>query len=573
MKKQKLLSMMMLIVMIIPLMVGCGSDDDGGSGATGSDLINKAIGTWMCTQSTDTGQGQTYQGVMVGKEVTINANGTYTSTSLSIGYTGTYTVSGNRITAKSNNGETFVFTVSISGDRMVWDGTASNGVTFNYVFVREGASQQTAISVTKEMISGTAWTVKNFNIERGSNNSVQIGKTVIFKTDGSFEGFNSMETAWRINNGRIETYYAPTNEPMYVYTLLSQSGDNVTIRMNGTLDDELQATLYLEKILYTENTNTTAEETFFSNKEQVLSIRDRCYLLCEAFVDAQLKLEKIRTNSGTVHNITPSSDEVKNAWESAYTAIQHANILIGYKDSFSGLFSTQEYNELLAEARFIRAFIYYNLTETWGDVPWITSASIAPETSYTPRANRLTILNNYLMEISEEIQNLSSQNDRLRVSRDAGLMLKAEIEMSIGDGSKAIATLNQINSNNYIATRSTSTKLEQFFIWALSQSSQTNVYYPVYTLMHHQLYLYETTGSADGLMLPILDINSDGVPDDVSIEKYWLQSNYLDYGYWAALKRMGKAQTVTGCYDYELLMPIPASEIMFNPALTQNPGY
>ena len=86
--------------------------------------------------------------------------------------------------------------------------------------------------------------------------------------------------------------------------------------------------------------------------------------------------------------------------------------------------------------------------------------------------------------------------------------------------------------------------------------------------MHHQLYLYEATGSKVGLMLPTIDPSLEG-----KIESYWLLSNDLDYGYWAALKRMGKAQEVTGCFEHELLMPIPYEDILRNPNLTQNPGY
>jgi len=45
------------------------------------------------------------------------------------------------------------------------------------------------------------------------------------------------------------------------------------------------------------------------------------------------------------------------------------------------------------------------------------------------------------------------------------------------------------------------------------------------------------------------------------------------YGYWAALKRLGKAQEMTGCYDYELLMPFPYQELLLNSKMAQNPGY
>lgn len=572
MKKLTFWSILSLMIALLPLVVACGGDDEtSGGGERDGDLISKAIGTWMCTQSTDVGQGQTYQGMMVGKEVTINANGTYTSTAQSIGYTGTYVVNGNKITARSNNGSTFVITVSIIGDRMTWDGTASNGVTFKYIFVREdNAAQQTTIPITSEMIAGTAWTVKSFTIERGSNSNIQNDKTIVFKTDGSCEGFHSMETAWRINSGRIETYYEKTNEPMYVYSLLSQNGDEVQIKMNGTLDDELQATLTLTKTLYEETPSSTTEESY--NKEQVLSIRNACYAHCAEFEEAQLKLEEIRTNSSTVHNITSSTWDVNVAWTEGYTTIQCANIILDHKDSFSSLFSTQELNSLLAEIRFLRAFVYYNITTLWGDAPFITTASVDGQSSYA-RYNKNTILDFALGEVNLILPDLTLQDDKLRISRDAGLMLKAELEMALGKTNSAITTLNEINTSPYVGTRATSTSLRPVFIWALAKSTQTNLYYPVYTLMHHQLYLYETTGNKDNLMLPVIDTNLDGVPDDAPIEAYWLKSEYLDYGYWTALKRMGKAQAVTGCYDYELLMPIPKNEIGLSQNMTQNPGY
>ena len=124
----------MLVVMALPMVVACGSDDDGPSG---DELKNQALGLWMCIESKDiVSGGKIYNGLMVGKEVNIMSNNTYTSTSSSFGYTGTYSFSGNTITAKSSAG-TFVVNVTVKGDKMTWDGTASNGTKFYYVFQRE----------------------------------------------------------------------------------------------------------------------------------------------------------------------------------------------------------------------------------------------------------------------------------------------------------------------------------------------------------------------------------------------------------------------------------------------------
>ncbi len=134
MKRLKIWSMMLFAVMM-PVLTSCSSDSD--DGAKDSELVKQAVGTWMCTKSTDSAVGQSYDGLLVGKQITIKADGTYTSTASSFGYRGTYSIKGNQITAKSSSGDTFVVTVSISGDRMTWNGTSSTGVTFYYVFTRE----------------------------------------------------------------------------------------------------------------------------------------------------------------------------------------------------------------------------------------------------------------------------------------------------------------------------------------------------------------------------------------------------------------------------------------------------
>lgn len=105
-----------------------------------ADLQSLAIGTWKCTQSTDTWQnGNSYTGLMVGKEITIKNDGTYTSTSSDFGTSGSYTISGNKIIANSISGSMFDITVTFSGDNMTWNGVTNNGITFKYVFQKINA--------------------------------------------------------------------------------------------------------------------------------------------------------------------------------------------------------------------------------------------------------------------------------------------------------------------------------------------------------------------------------------------------------------------------------------------------
>ena len=561
---------MLLAILVIPMMISCGDDEEKGSSPSGDDLIIKASGTWMCTQSVDTQNGQAYQGLLVGKEITINPNGTYTSTASTFGYSGTYTVNGNKITAHSDAGGTFLVNVTINGDRMTWDGTASNGVIFRYVFEREGKNTPSEMAFTKEIIAGDfQWCVKSVNMMRGANSQMKEGKTICFREDGSCDAFLSTETAWRINNGRIETYYKQTEEPMYVYTLLSANDDEIKVRIDGTLDDILQAEVVLEKDSF-DNT-AVVEEDITGN---ILAIYNSCYLSCVEFETAQLKLEGIRSNPATAHQITPNSEEVHNAWQYAYQTINRINMVLEYEDMIQDRMGEQKGRTLIAELKAMRAFVNYNLAMLWGKVP-LLNKFMTENNINIAQTNQSEVFQFALNEISGVIEYLPAaeelENGRSHFNKDAGLMLKAELQMTLGDKTQAAITLNQVNRSSYVAnTRATSTSLDRSFIWALNL--QTNSFFPVYTLMHNQLYLYEVTGSRDGLMLPFIDINNDGMPDDYE-ESYWRASDYLDYGFWAALKRMGRAQDVTGCFDYELLMPIPQSAISMNPNMNQNPGY
>jgi len=571
MKQFKLLSMLLAILMV-PMMVSCGGDDEKDENPSGDDLIIKASGTWMCTQSVDAMNGQSLQGLMVGKEITINPNGTYTSTAPTFGYSGTYTVSGNKITAHSDAGGTFIINVSISGDRMTWDGTANNGVSFHYIFERENNVVPSEKAFTKEIIAGDfQWKVNSVSIKRGSSSKITEGKTIRFNEDGSCEGFHSMENAWRINNGRIETYYKQTEEPIYVYTLLSSNSDELLVRIEGTLDNNLQAEVLLIKDIIP--SSTTTEDNVFGSKEQILAILNSSYSACAEFQTWQFKLEDIRRNPNTVHQINANSAEVRNTWQYAYRTINIINLVLEKKDAVMEKMGNQDGKALIAELRALRAFVNYNIGMLFGNIPLLTKV-LADNDNQITQSSQAEVFQFAYDEINSVLDDLrpsfEQENGQIRFNKDAGLMLKAELAISLGNKQLAAATLNQIDKSRYYNTRSASSSLDRSFIWALH--TQQNTYCPVYTVMHTNLYLYENSGSKDGLDLPTIDLNKDGIPDE-DVESFWHASEYTDYGYWAALKRMGKAQEVTGCFDYELLMPIPAQEINSYPNFKQNPGY
>lgn len=133
-KRMKRWSTVLLMVMALPLLMACGSDDDENDAKV---ELNQIVGTWMCVKSTDTMHGISAQDQFVGVRVTINSDGTYSSTAESFGLSGSYAYNGDTFTAQSRGGKTFVINATVGKYDMRWKGTASNGVSFDYSFKRE----------------------------------------------------------------------------------------------------------------------------------------------------------------------------------------------------------------------------------------------------------------------------------------------------------------------------------------------------------------------------------------------------------------------------------------------------
>ena len=103
-----------------------------------------------------------------------------------------------------------------------------------------------SVSFDTQTIVGT-WEITN--VGNKSLPEFQNGATMTFYSDGTCKGVMEMENAYRIKNGKIYTYYSETDEPMYVYSLLSKQDNSLTVRVNGTLDESnVSVTIQLKKI-------------------------------------------------------------------------------------------------------------------------------------------------------------------------------------------------------------------------------------------------------------------------------------------------------------------------------------
>ena len=131
MKTNKIWSIFAMLVVSVTAMffTSCSSDDDGDKDVQ----VQEVVGTWTCTASTDKVDGKSITGYMVGESITISEDGKFSSTASSIG-NGIWELNGNKMSAKNTYGDTFSATIAVSGNKMKWSGSSSQGVSFNYTW-------------------------------------------------------------------------------------------------------------------------------------------------------------------------------------------------------------------------------------------------------------------------------------------------------------------------------------------------------------------------------------------------------------------------------------------------------
>lgn len=197
----------------------------------------------------------------------------------------------------------------------------------------------------------------------------------------------------------------------------------------------------------------------------------------------------------------------------------------------------------------MRCMVYYNLSQLWGSVPYITVPATSnnyDEILHSPVRSPQDLCWGLLNEL-QDITRLPEGG--WRITMETVKALRAEIALSLGYNDEAGYLLRDCQSDFSIAVEESS-EPEMYRVFGESLANYT----PAKTAL-----LLKEAGMED-------TADKSALPDEWKTRKQ-------DWGYWIMLERTGQAQAVAGCEAYELLMPFPQSEINLLPALTQNPGY
>ncbi len=151
--------------------------------------------------------------------------------------------------------------------------------------------------------------------------------------------------------------------------------------------------------------------------------------------------------NGSVAAINPDGASA-NRW--VYVGIQRVNWLLENIDP-TPMDATKK-SRFKAEARFLRAYQYFIMSQLYGDVPLVTKTLTNDEANTiarTPKADVTKFILDELKAIASDLPTSYSGNDVGRVTRGAALSLKARIELYNKDYANAILDYEQVMGLGY----------------------------------------------------------------------------------------------------------------------------
>ena len=141
-------------------------------------------------------------------------------------------------------------------------------------------------------------------------------------------------------------------------------------------------------------------------------------------------------------------------WQNLYQAIANCNSVTdgvpGINDpAWNG---TNRKEQILGEARFLRALQYYNLVISWGDVPLVLTGTGPQDPARTPATQVWTAIEQDLMYADSVLPAASASNpNNGRANQGAADALLAKVYAQTGDYADCITWCNKVLANNYYA--------------------------------------------------------------------------------------------------------------------------
>ena len=138
-------------------------------------------------------------------------------------------------------------------------------------------------------------------------------------------------------------------------------------------------------------------------------------------------------------------------WDDAYSGINQANKII--EELIDSDVEESLKNRYTLEAKFLRAFLHFNLVRIFGDVPLMTKTVTIAESYNVLRTNKNEVYAQIIADLTDAAalpKSYSSQEDIGRATSGAAKALLGKVYLTMGDYAKAAVPLKEvIDSKQY----------------------------------------------------------------------------------------------------------------------------
>jgi len=145
---------------------------------------------------------------------------------------------------------------------------------------------------------------------------------------------------------------------------------------------------------------------------------------------------------------------LSNLWQQPYAIIYQANASIEQLQG-NKMVTSPLREQLIGEAKFVRAFAYFYLINSFGDVPYLTTTDYRANT-VAPRISQGSIYSNLINDLEEAASELpidfsGYSNERIRATRWAAMALLSRIYLYTGNWAKAKQYSDQVINSGYFS--------------------------------------------------------------------------------------------------------------------------
>ena len=406
--------------------------------------------------------------------------------------------------------------------------------------------EESTPSVNRSLLYGT-WKVTkakyapdaNFTDWEYSETRITFKENGLYQADGYYGSVGGIYTI----PGNDATINVLIDNVLYVtYEVVEQGLESMTICANYTSTPTpvwmvFEKSGNLDQYLEQPPVDVVSQETLFTTENNAQTVTAHLYSLLQTFLLQQLQAENSLLSGQGQEVLNPSSVTLERLISAGFSVVRTASTFLTPMQEMaeSVSFDMQGY---IAHVRVVRDMALYNMSMLWGGAILLEDGFQIPDDTYQwSQSLTLTPAQDVYDYVLTDLSQLPTLKDLGLHAFSEGTIfyLRAECALSRGRFQDAATYADQAAGTLTLPNNG----LEE----------------PIYVEAMKAVFAQEAARTLDGL------------------DQRWQDGWAGRYGYWAALKRLGKAQDAAGCQAYQLLLPIPERWLQECPQLEQNPGY